>query len=70
MGKPDATGLPRGVLRSLLRKQAFTNLRCHGLAPWSFTFAMPKRKACFCSGEREAPRDSPWHLGFLEGLLL
>jgi hypothetical protein len=42
-GRPyllDATGLPRGVSRSLLRNKKLENFtRCHGLGPWTFTLA-------------------------------
>src|SRR6266487_6816431 len=33
----DATALRRGVSRSLLQKRIAELIRCHGLAPWSFT---------------------------------
>src|SRR6266404_1382342 len=39
----DATGLPRGVSRSPLQRKPHNSLRCHGLAPWSFTLAATRK---------------------------
>ena len=53
----DATGLSRGVSRLLIIMQEITPPGCHGLAPWSFTFA-----ANIASNVR-LHGTSPWHLG-------
>jgi len=35
----DATGLSRGTSRLPLPAQSNETARCHGLAPWRFTFS-------------------------------
>jgi hypothetical protein len=41
----DATASRRGVSRSQLQRKPHNSLRCHGLAPWSFTLAATKKAA-------------------------
>src|SRR5262245_7990299 len=38
----DATALRRGASRLVLLNEARISTRCHGLAPWSFTFGAKK----------------------------
>ena len=60
-GFTDATALRRGGSRSQLQETSRTSLRCHGLAPWSFTLLLLVVIAWISSKNVSLHGARPWH---------